>query len=422
MPPRKSKKSEDRERSPSPPAKDSNDSKASRKPQLIVLNNNYGHRLILSHALFTIFVFVSTYYISYFGFQTAVDTNEPNQNKWLHVPSRQVNVTDFHLSTSVDYGIARCIGSLCLPLIGAFFVLVALWRYFYVHAHLPNKSSAYTLFPHKRNNLSLICAVVGAIGTAGVGAFPSVVHKPAHFFFAFVAFGNICTYMVLQVNLDRSLKLYQLNDTEKMLHGARITLSYLGLIGLVGMITSMKVLGRKDWSSMFELTMGGAFLIYLCTFVNQAQIVQISVTAKLNQKDWRLQEGGEENGHIEIETALEIEHVDGDDEGSVGGSSNGGRSRSASDEDMANSLALKLSIKPHEVVGSVKQIRKFGGGSPLVNTCPAEGHYLVDSGGGEDGEESEEDEGGDRDVNRNRKLFSFAKKSVIIRRPRAFTQ
>ena len=120
-------------------------------------------------------------------------------------------------------------------------MLVALWRYFYVHAHLPNRKTTFTIFPHKRNNMSLLCSVIGGIGIAGVGAFPSIVHKPLHFFFAFIAFGNICMYMALQVNLDKSLKLYQLNDTEKMLHGARITLTALACCGLVGMITSMKV-------------------------------------------------------------------------------------------------------------------------------------------------------------------------------------
>jgi len=79
----------------------------SHQPDIIKLNHEYGHRLILSHFLFTAGVFLSTYFISYYGFQTAVETNEPSfdGNKWLHVPSRQVNVTDFHLSTSLDYGI-----------------------------------------------------------------------------------------------------------------------------------------------------------------------------------------------------------------------------------------------------------------------------------------------------------------------------
>ena len=180
------------------------------KDRVNLVGHSLGRKVILSHALFTTFTFLSTYLVSYYGFATAVDEHP------LKVPKRQVNITDFHLSTSVDYGIARCIGSLGLPMLGAGFSLIAAWRYFYIHAHLPSREGAYTLFPHKRNNLSLLCALLASIGIVGVGAFPSVVHKGAHFLFAGVAFGNICAYMIMQVSLDKSLKLYNLNETEKV--------------------------------------------------------------------------------------------------------------------------------------------------------------------------------------------------------------
>jgi len=80
----------------------------------------------------------------------------------------------------------------------------------------------------------LICAVVGSAAIVGVGAFPSVVHKPAHFFFAFIAFSNIVAYMIMQISLDKSLKLYNLNETEKMLHGARIGMAFMAFCGLIG--------------------------------------------------------------------------------------------------------------------------------------------------------------------------------------------
>ena len=158
-----------------------------------LVGHGLGKRIILSHAFMTAFTFVATYLISYFGFEVAADTP-------LKVPRRQVNITDFHISTSVDYGIARCIGSVGLPMVGVGFCLIATWRYFYVHAHLPSREGAFTLFPHKRNNISLICAFVASVGIFGVAAFPSVVHKPAHFFFAFVAFSNIVAYMMMQIS------------------------------------------------------------------------------------------------------------------------------------------------------------------------------------------------------------------------------
>ena len=175
-----------------------------------LVGKSLGRRMILSHAFLTTFTFLSTYFVSYYGFATAVDSHP------LQVPKRQVNITDFHLSTSIDYGIARCFGSLGLPLGAAGFSLVAAWRYFYIHAHLPSREGAYTLFPHKRNNLSLLAALLASAGMVGVGAFPSVVHKGAHFLFAGIAFGNICAYMIMQVSLDKSLKLYNLNETEKV--------------------------------------------------------------------------------------------------------------------------------------------------------------------------------------------------------------
>ncbi|GMI46036.1 hypothetical protein TrCOL_g12751 [Triparma columacea] len=249
----------------------------------------------------TAFTFIATYVISYFGFEVASDTP-------LKVPRRQVNITDFHISTSVDYGIARCIGSVGLPMVGVGFCLIATWRYFYVHAHLPSREGAYTLFPHKRNNMSLICAALSSVGIFGVAAFPSVVHKPAHFFFAFVAFSNIVGYMMMQISLDRSLKLYKLNETEKMLHGARIGMAYIGACGLVGMIVSMKILKKKDYSSAFELMMALSFMAFLCSFFNQLTHVEISISANVN----------EASGDIGLLTRLDIEDdldEDDDDEG-----------------------------------------------------------------------------------------------------------
>jgi hypothetical protein len=203
------------------------------------------------------------------------------------------------------------------------------------------------------------------------------------------------------VNLDKSLKLYQLNDTEKMLHGARVTLTGVGFVGFVGMITSMKVLGRKDWSSMFELAMGGAFVAFLITFYNQAKIVQISITSKLD-----LGEG------LEIETALEIEDVDDDDE------VHGGRGKE-SEEARARKAAARLSMIAGQT--HVRKISKWGSGSPLIKS-PSR----LDEGHGGEASDSDEEEFETAELRRRKggggekKIYSFAKRSVL--RARAFTE
>ena len=262
-----------------------------------------GRRTILSHVMVTAFTFVTTYLVSYNGFATAIDDHP------LYVPQRQVNVTDFHLSTSLDYGIARCVGSLGMPMLGAGFVLIAVWRYFYIHAHLPSRKGAYTLFPHKRNNFSLLCVVVGSMAIVGVGAFPSVAHKGAHFFFAGIAFGNICAYMIMQVSLDKELKLYNLNRTERLLFRFRIMLSWMSALGFIGMAVSMKVLRNKAKSSAFELMMAASFMVYLGTFANQLSHVEISISANVEEEfSGGEGEGGGAGGgdHIGFLTELEI--------------------------------------------------------------------------------------------------------------------
>ena len=140
------------------------------KPRRDILHlhgSNGSYRLILSHLLLTVFTFVTTYIISFYGFALSSDFA-------LFVPRRQVNVTDFHLSTSIDYGLARCLGSLGLPIVGVGFVLIALWRYFFVHAHLPSREHSNSLFPHKRNNFSMLCAVVGGGAVIGVVRYSNV--------------------------------------------------------------------------------------------------------------------------------------------------------------------------------------------------------------------------------------------------------
>ena len=89
--------------------------------------------------------------------------------------------------------------------------------------------------------------------------------------------------MFLQVSLDKTLKLYKVSETEMLLHGARITLSYIGGIGLVGMIVSMKVLGKKDFSSAFELMMSASFMGFIGSFANQLSHVQITISASLSE-------------------------------------------------------------------------------------------------------------------------------------------
>ena len=94
--------------SPQNPAKNKNNNRI-KLPDNIHYDNDrvnlvgrsLGRRTILSHVMVTAFTFVTTYLVSYTGFATAIDDHP------LYVPQRQVNVTDFHLSTSLDYGIAR---------------------------------------------------------------------------------------------------------------------------------------------------------------------------------------------------------------------------------------------------------------------------------------------------------------------------
>jgi hypothetical protein len=117
--------------------------------------------------------------------------------------------------------------------------------------------------------------------------------------------------MFFQVSLDTSLKLYKLSSMERTLHLTRIGLAYMGLIGLVGMIISMKVFGDKAKSSMFELLMATSFLLFLASFGNQLSRVQITISASLNE------DNALDFGTVCTSLEIEVSDVSDDDASSV---------------------------------------------------------------------------------------------------------
>ena len=151
-------------------------------------------------------------------------------------------------------------------------------------------------------------------------------------------------------------------------------------------LTTPQVLKRKDWSSMFELLMAGGFLIFLCTFANQASVVQISLTAKLADKT---------SGGLVVETALEVCEKSLEEEDDLGRET----SRVLSRDRTLSRLAFKGADMHHRV----EKLLEWGGGTPWI--------------GGEDGEGHAETTG----ESEASTIVSFKKMSVIGLRKRAQT-
>ena len=89
---------------------------------------------------------------------------------------------------------------------------------------------------------------------------------------------------------------------------------------MAGMIVSMKILKKKDYSSAFELTMALSFMAYLGSFANQLTYVEIAISANVN----------EATGAIGVVTELGIEVEDeenevGNGDGDLGGEDRGNR-------------------------------------------------------------------------------------------------
>ena len=101
------------------------------------------------------------------------------------------------------------------------------------------------------------------------------------------------------------MKLYRLNPLERLLHLTRCLLTFFCAFGMIGMIIAMKVFKMKALSSTFELILACGFMLFLMTFANQLQHVNITISAEISKV--RGVDGVKGTTTLELGTTLEID-------------------------------------------------------------------------------------------------------------------